>query len=184
MASLPQSHSISYEEWLRLPESQGVEEVVNGEIRITPAPSLNHADVVQNTYDQIRPQVDKAKVAVYTSKFDLVIRRQPLTTREPDIAVCHRENMIEKDGRLHSPPELIVEVLSPANTRRESKDKLADYAGIAVPEVWIFSPEARTIEVLHLKEGQYQRAGIFADGVLTPLHFPNVQVRISEIWPD
>ena len=37
MASLPQSTTVTYEEWLRMPEVQdAIEEVVNGEIRIMP----------------------------------------------------------------------------------------------------------------------------------------------------
>ena len=37
--------------------------------------------------------------------------------RVPDIAVFIRKNVIEQDGYIHSEPELVVEVLSPANTR-------------------------------------------------------------------
>jgi len=91
--------------------------------------------------------------------------------------------IIEKDGLIHSPPQLVVEVLSPSNTRREREEKLADYASLGVPEVWVFSSKDRTVEVLQLENGRYRSIGVFAEGVLTPLHFPNVQVRISEIWP-
>jgi len=55
MASLPHSKTVTYEEWLRLPEVKG-EEVVDGIIYRMPAPNLNHADIVQNLYDLIRPQ--------------------------------------------------------------------------------------------------------------------------------
>jgi hypothetical protein len=37
MVGTPNSKLVSYEEWLRMPEvSDGIEEVVNGEIRLTP----------------------------------------------------------------------------------------------------------------------------------------------------
>src|SRR5262245_24155801 len=110
MASLPQSHRVTYEEWLRMPETKGIDEVVNGEIRIMPAPSWKHAEIVQNAHDQIRPQVDHRKVAVIISQFDLIIRRQPLCTRQPDLAMFVRETIVEKDGRVHSAPQLIGEV--------------------------------------------------------------------------
>src|SRR5438067_7203877 len=146
--------------------SDAIEEVVNGEIRIVPAPTWNHSEIVQNTYDQIRPQVEKDKVRMSVSKFDLIIRRQPLTARQPDFVMFLRETIIERDGRIHSPPQFIGEVLSPANTRREREEKLADYAALGVPEVWILSPEARSIAVLRLKNGRYNRIGIFAEGAL------------------
>ena len=185
MASLPNSKTVTYEEWLRMPEvSDAIEEVVNGEIRIMPAPSRNHAKIVQNLYDLIRPKVDKRAVEVYCSLFNLIIRRQPLTAREPDLAVFQASTIIEQDGRIHSAPQLLVEVLSPANTRRDREEKLADYASLGVPEVWVVSPEARTIEVLYLEDGQLHRHALLADGTLKPRHFPDVQIPIAEIWPD
>ena len=182
MASLPHSKTVTYEEWLRMPEVRR-EEVVNGEIRIMPAPSWNHGKVVLRLYDSIGPQVDARLVSVVCIPFDLIIRRQPLTTREPDLAMFDTSTIVEEDGRIHSAPQLIVEVLSPSNTRREREEKLADYASLGVPEVWHIGRD-RTVEVLYLEDGHLRSHAILADGVLTPKHFPNVQIRISEIWPD
>jgi len=53
-----------------------------------------------------------------------------------------------------------------------------------VPEVWILSYEARTVEVLYLENGQFIRHAILAEGVLEPKFFPDVQIDIAEIWPD
>jgi len=85
---------------------------------------------------------------------------------------------------MHSAPQLVVEVLSPANRRREREEKLADYATIGVPEVWVISPEARTVEVLYLEEGYLHSSHILARGTLTPKLFPQVTVDIASIWPD
>ncbi|SPF45372.1 conserved hypothetical protein [Candidatus Sulfopaludibacter sp. SbA4] len=183
MASLPHSKTVTYEEWLRMPEVKN-EEVVNGEIRTMPAPNLDHTDIVQNLYDLIRPQLNKREVTVYNSPFDLIIRRAPLTARQPDLAVFQASTIVKRDGRMHSAPQLVVEVRSPANTRRERAEKLADYARLGVPEVWAFSPGDRTVEVLYLEDGQYRRQPLPADGILRPKLFPNVEVQVSEIWPD
>ena len=75
-------------------------------------------------------------------------------------------------------------MLSPANTRREREEKLQDYAELGVPEVWVVSPEALTVEVLYSKTANSARPAILADGILKPRHFPDVQVDIAEIWPD
>jgi Uma2 family endonuclease len=92
--------------------------------------------------------------------------------------------MIERDGYVHSAPQLVVEVLSPGNTRRERERKLADYASLGVPEMWVVSPEARTVEVLYLESGFLRSALILAQGVLEPKQFPGVQIQIAGIWPD
>jgi Uma2 family endonuclease len=185
MASLPNLKTVTYEEWLRMPEvSDGIEEVVNGEVRITSAPSWNHSEIVQNVCDSIRAQINRRNVRVACSRFGLIIRREPLTTREPDLAVFLTSSIVEQDGYIHSAPQLVVEVLSPADTRRERERKLQDYAALGVPEIWVVSPEGRTVEVLYLEDGQLRRNAILADGILRPRLFPDVQVAISEIWPD
>ena len=185
MASLPHSKTVTYEEWLRMPEVRdAIEEVVNGEIRIMAEPKWNHTEIIQNLYDLIRPQVNKREVKVVIAQFNLVIRRAPLTTRVPDLAVFQASTMIERDGHIHSAPQLAVEVRSPSNTRRERAEKLADYASLGVPEVWAFSPDDRTVEVLYLEDSRFRRQALLTEGVLRPEHFPNVEVPISEIWPE
>jgi Uma2 family endonuclease len=155
---------LTYEEWLRLPEVEGVEEVVNGEIRKMPPNKVLHADTVENLADLLKAQFDRGIIQVRVSNFALVIRHDPFTTRVPDIAVFIRANVVEQDGYIHSPPELVVEVLSPANTRAERTDKLKDYESLGVPEVWVVSPEARTVEVLLLQQGQLTTTAILREG--------------------
>ena len=55
---------------------------------------------------------------------------------------------------LKTPPDLVVEVLSPSNTR---DGMLEDYRKVGVRECWSVSPEAETVEVLQIS----------ADGITT-----------------
>jgi Uma2 family endonuclease len=184
MASLPKSKSVTYEEWLRMPEvDDAVEEVVDGEIRIMPPAKFQHALIVANLRDALVAQLNRREVRV-VNDFGLVIRQKPLTSRVPDLAVFQIDTVVEQDGYLQSAPQLLIEVLSPGNTRREMEQKLGDYAAIGVPEVWLVSPEACTVEVLALEEGFLRSQSIAAQGALTPRLFPGVSVEISSIWPD
>jgi len=54
---------------------------------------------------------------------------------------------------LKTPPDLVVEVLSPSNTR---DGMLEDYRKVGIRECWV-SPEAETVEVLKIS----------ADGITT-----------------
>ena len=50
MASLLNSKTVSYEEWLRMPEvTDAIEEVVNGEIRIMPPAKWKHERIIELT---------------------------------------------------------------------------------------------------------------------------------------
>ena len=183
MASLPNSKTVSYEEWVRMPEvSDAIEEVVNGEIRIMPAPKWEHSEIVDNLWEQFMAQVDRRETKVKASQFALIIRREPLTTTIPDLAIFERRTIVEQDGYIHSAPQLVVEVLSPANRRREREEKLADYAELGVSEVWVVAPQGLTVEVLYLEDGLLHRSAVFADGTLTPRHFPSVHIEVAGIW--
>jgi Uma2 family endonuclease len=181
MATTPKV--ITYEEWLKLPEAEGVEEVVQGEIRKMPPNKWNHARIIEELARQLRAQLDSHSVFVVTSVFGLVIQRDPLTTRVPDLAVFVREQILEHEGYIHSAPELVVEVLSPANTRAERSEKLKDYESLGVPEVWVVSPEAQTVEEMLLKDGRLSTSALLREGQLKPAHFQGAGVDIASIWP-
>jgi Uma2 family endonuclease len=60
MATTPKV--ITYEEWLQMPEAEGVEEVVQGEIRKIPPNKIVHADVVENLADLLKALLDRKTV--------------------------------------------------------------------------------------------------------------------------
>jgi Uma2 family endonuclease len=185
MASLPNSQRVTYEEWLQMLELTEVrEEVVNGEIRIVPTPLWNHSEIVDRLARRLYAQVDERETAVKASVFGLIVRKSPLTSRVPDLAVFERRTIVEHYGYIHAAPQLAIEVLSPAKTPSKLQEKLADYGSVGVREVWVISPEARTVEVLLLENGQLRRSAVLAEGILKPACFPHVQIDITEIWPD
>jgi Uma2 family endonuclease len=71
------SKTLTYEEWLTLPEVEGVEEVVNGEIRVMPSNKWNHTRVVEALARQLIAQLNPEATHVVTSVFGLVVRREP-----------------------------------------------------------------------------------------------------------
>jgi Uma2 family endonuclease len=175
---------VTYDEWLGMPVVEdAIEEVVNGEIRIMPPNKWLHSLTVEKLADALRRQVDTQTVQIVTAIFGLVIRRDPLTCRVPDLALFRKSNIVEQDGYIHSAPELVVEVLSPSDRPADRQEKLRDYESIAVPEVWVVSPEARTIEVLLLEGGTLQTAALLSHGELRPKYFREAVVNIASIWP-
>jgi len=185
MASLPNARTVTYEEWLEMPiVDEGIEEVVDGHIILMPPARSTHAIIIANLMTALLNQLDRAHYYVLTGSLGVVIRKAPLTCRNPDIAVFDRTTIIEENGYFHSAPQLAIEVLSPSETRRLTERNLRDYGDIGTSEVWIVSPEAGTVEVLLLENGVLRRSAILAEGILKPREFPHVQVDIDTIWPD
>lgn len=84
---------------------------------------------------------------------------------------------------IEGPPALIVEVLSPSNSQHDLITKRALYARAGVPEYWIVSPEAMSIEVLTLEGSHYRTHDRLAgDEILTSPTFPTIAMPISVIF--
>ena len=185
MASLPNAQGVTYEEWLRMPVVEdAIEEVVDGEIRIMPANKWTHAEIVQNLSDSFSDQLNRKDVRVVIANFGLIISTVPLNSRVPDLAIFRRATMVIEDGDIHSPPQLLVELLSPSNRPYKLERLLADYAKFGVPELWLLSYPQRSVDVRLLEDGELRRAAVHTEGILKPTQFPNVQIDIAQIWPD
>ena len=185
MASLPHPKRVTYEEWLQMPEvDDAIEEVIDGEVILMPPAKMRHARIIKKLSKALFLQLDTDVYDVLTGSFGVVISERPLTCRTPDLAVSEVRSSIEKDGYLRSAPQLIVEALSPSETRRVNDRKLRDYASIGTPEVWVINPSDRAVEVFHLENGVLERSAILTAGVLKPRAFPHVEIDIAQIWPD
>jgi len=185
MASLPNPTRVTYEEWLEMPVVEDArEEVVDGEIILMPPAKLLHARIAVRLVKALARQLDETRYDVLTGSFGVVIRKQPLTSRNPDVAVFDRTTGVEENGYYRSAPQLAIEVLSPSESGLMKERKLRDYESIGTPEAWVISPEARSVEILHLEDGHLRTTAILREGILKPREFPHVQVDIAQIWPD
>ncbi len=183
MAAAP--HLLTYEEWLRMPIVQdGTDEVVNGVLRFMAPTRYPHAEIIQLLIEALLPQIDRKRVGLLGSNLGLMISREPLTCRSPDLILFWREQMEIRDGLYYSPPGLVVEILSPSEDRHRKQEKMDDYASIGVPEVWICCPNARSIEVCRLAEGKMQASPAVGLGTLEPVQFPGVMIHVTDIWPN
>jgi Uma2 family endonuclease len=103
---------------------------------------------------------------------------------QPDIFVLLPEQLPYRSERgVEGPPALIVEVLSPNNSRHDLVTKRTLYARAGVPEYWIISPEAMSIEVLTLDGVVYRtHARLAGDEPISSPTFPAITTPTSAIF--
>ena len=78
------------------------------------------------------------------------LERDPDTVREPDIAYFSAAKIpldALDSGYAEVPPDLVVEIVSPSNSRREVYDKARMWLGYGVALVWVVQPDSRTVDV-------------------------------------
>jgi Uma2 family endonuclease len=179
------THLLTYEEWLQMPVVEdGTDEVVNGVLHFMPPTHYPHAEIIQRLTRAIDRHIDPKRTGLLGSNLGLMISREPLTCRSPDLILFWRDKMKLIDGLYCSPPGLVVEVISPSENRARKEAKMADYARIGVPEVWLCDPTVKTLEVRRLLGGRMEAVSVLTEGVAEAQEFPGVRVPVPEIWPE
>ena len=183
--------TLSFDAWQALPETKQRCEVVDGVLLMPPGPLGEHQWSVRVIVRRLDPFVTERGLGiVLTAPYDVVIQRDPLRVRQPDVLVVNAEltgigHPSDLVGRrfLESPPLLVVEVLSPSNTRRDVEERLADYRSIGVPECWLARFSARTVEVLRLSGDEVTVLGVYGIGdVLRSEVLPGFELPIADIF--
>ena len=87
---------------------------------------------------------------IFGSDTGVRLERNPDTVREPDVGFISAERMpleIEANSYYEAVPELVVEVSSPSDTRREVREKAQMWLSFGVLLVWVAHPDNRTVDV-------------------------------------
>lgn len=97
----------------------------------------------------VKPRGGVARIA------PIRVRVAPGTFREPDVVVLLNANDARREDRAWQGADLVVEVVSPDDPRRDYVDKRAEYAAAGISEYWILDPETERVTVLSLSNGVY-----------------------------
>jgi Uma2 family endonuclease len=177
---------LTYEAFLALPETKQRYEVIDGEMFLmSPSPTPEHQRIVLNLSLQLAPFVREHQLGeLFVAPLDVLITRTPLQIRQPDVLFVSNSHLdIIGPQQIEGGPDLIVEILSPSNTRAAMETKLQDYWRIGVQECWLVSPEARTIEVMQRGVEHFERSGLYGMGdTINSGVLPDLHLRLEEVW--
>ena len=107
------------------------------------------------------------------------------TVVQPDICVICDLTKLDDAGCVGS-PDLIVEILSPSNSKRDIFDKFQIYEEAGVKEYWIANPTEKYMQQFILNANQkYEQLYVAASGETLTAHiFPELTVLIDEVFED
>ncbi len=131
---------------LALPEDGKRYEVLDGELFVTPAPSLGHQEAIGHLHPLLREYV-RANGLGWTmlSPADIVFSRRRLV--QPDLFVVPAQpGGKPKEWAEVKALLLAIEVLSPSTARADRHRKRLIYQDERVPEYWVVDLDARLVE--------------------------------------
>ncbi|MDR1971021.1 MAG: Uma2 family endonuclease [Treponema sp.] len=101
---------------------------------------------------------------------------------EPDIVVICDPSKITAAG-CEGAPDMVIEILSPSNTRHEMLMKFKKYLAAGVREYWIVDGEEKSVEVFILDRGRYIAGISGGDDEIPVSVLPGCRIKLRELWP-
>lgn len=154
---------LTYRDYAALPEG-GRYQLLDGDLRRSPAPSLRHQKVSGQLFLALATYVQSADLgSVWSAPVDVILADE--TVVQPDVVFVSRQRsgLLAPEG-IRGAPDLCIEVLS-RKTRtldRDIKRKL--YARHGVTEYWIADPDENTLEIFRLQTDPTQPTACFSAG--------------------
>ena len=170
-------------------------ELIKGKIfKMSPAPSARHQDVATQLQGRLFIYLKDKSCKLYSAPFDVRLldkkktqkaNKDVYTVVQPDICVICDKSKIDERGAIGA-PDLIIEILSPGNSKKEMKTKYALYEETGVREYWIVFPSEYVLQqfVLNEKEQYELKASFTEDEVFNAHIFPDLQIDLAEIFAD
>lgn len=104
------------------------------------------------------------------------------TVVQPDICVICDPTKLDDAGCIGA-PDLIIEILSKGNNKKELQNKYEVYEESGVKEYWIVAPEGQFMQVNTLVNGKYQPSKLLTlgDEIITPI-LPGFILNLDEVF--
>ncbi len=162
------------------PECSGrIEELLDGELVVSPSANDRHSFISSELGAQISPQF-RGLGRFFSNPLTLVL--DATHSPAPDLCGIVKERLhILRDGYPHGAPDLVIEILSPSNRRNDLIHKKRLYAEHGVREYWIVDGATETVTRFWLRNGRYSRGEVRHRSIRLRI-LPQVGVDLMAIW--
>jgi len=173
----------SEEEYLDLPGSR-LAEFDHGRIEVLDMPSEFHQLLVAFLYRALLAFTSKRSLGTVLFA-PLPVKLWEGKLREPDVLFMRREHADRRQANYWRGADLVMEVMSPDDPKRDRDTKRREYALAGIPEFWLADPTERTVTVFTLPPAadRYAVHGIFGLGERAlSVSLPGFGVDVGEVF--
>ncbi|MFM9965295.1 MAG: Uma2 family endonuclease [Planctomycetaceae bacterium] len=177
---VPNQGEWSEEEYLDLDEGCLLE-FTEGNIEVLPMPSATHQRLVLWLCGEMSSFVTSHCLGEVLFA-PLPVRIGSAKYREPDIALLANEHEEWDEDKFWDGADLVVEVVSDDDPKRDLVQKRKEYARAGIDEYWIVQPRESLVSVLNLKVRSYQERRFQLGDVATSQRLTEFRVSVSELF--
>jgi Uma2 family endonuclease len=157
-------------------------EFSDGCLEVLPMPTMTHQLIVLWLYGKLREFVSPPGLGQpLVSPFRVRLRDGKY--REPDVLFMFVKHASRMHELFWEGADLVMEVVSNDDRRRDLETKRIEYAQAGIPEYWIVDPQQSLITVLRLDGDHYIVHGQFAPGTqATSVVLPGLTVDVAAVF--
>lgn len=162
-------------------------ELIRGRIvKMSPAPNTNHQILAGKLYTRFGLLFNQTPCNWFPAPFDVKLQvnsgKRDSTVVQPDLCIICDPSKLDEKG-CNGSPDLIVEILSPHNSKHDLQVKFQLYEEAGVKEYWIVQPEERAILVYFLENNRYFGLRPFVEGMqVESVLFPELKIDVEDIF--
>lgn len=158
-------------------------ELIRGRLVMSPCPTPLHQILSGYLFEILSSAARQSDAVAMYSPMDVHFSDD--TILQPDLLfISKQQRHIITSRHVEGPPNLVVEILSPATGRRDKTEKLDLYAKFGVPEYWIVDPATQHFEFLLLgSEGKYVVEQQPDDQYQSP-QLPEIEIDLAAFWAE
>jgi Uma2 family endonuclease len=179
----PKQGKWNYGSYATLPHDGKRYEIIDGVLYMVPAPNDFHQEIVALIISYLIPYIKHTgRGRVLGAPIDVVL--EPGTVVQPDVLVLLEEKGTQrKPAQTTRPPDLVIEVASPATAQYDRQGKYYAYARAGVKEYWIVDPVKSEVEVFLLEGNAYHSSGIFrGEQTIPSLIVPDFAITVQRFF--
>jgi Uma2 family endonuclease len=165
-------------DYWKLPEGEPVE-LIQGRLVVSPAPDVLHQTILGLLHVLFFDTARKTGGRALMAPTDVILDDHSIV--QPDLLYVCRERRQILRQRVMGPPDLVVEILSPRNSRRDRVDKLNLYAKYGVAEYWIVDPAERQFDFLVNRGGRFEVQPQQDNGYASPV-CAELGIDLAAFW--
>ena len=162
-------------------------EILKGKIfKMSPEPTISHQGISFNLSGLFFMYFHNKPCKVFASPFDVVLKNKngkEDTVVQPDLCVVCDPEKLADGKRCQGAPDLIIEILSPGNSKKEMVNKYELYEEAGVREYWVVRPDYKEITQFVLENNKYRTLPPIVEGtIIHSAIFPELSLQTEDIF--
>ncbi|QIW15922.1 restriction endonuclease [Pasteurellaceae bacterium RH1A] len=185
LEQLDLNRSYSYADYLMWKLKERVEIIKGKIVAMSPAPTRLHQRISMKLTAYFVSVFDNHDCQLYAAPFDVRLPDQNGQIKnvvQPDLCVICDHSKLDDRGCIGA-PDLVVEILSMGNSKREIKHKFELYQESGVSEYWVVNPSQEYIQIYVLENGRYIGIAPVSEGeIITSVRFPHLSFSTAKLY--